>query len=165
MNFTFVKGTTAKKVDINASNSALVMKLSGRTVVKVKAGDKFVITKTGNIEWLCRELSSSLARYADGKLPKDNLYFKLISYIFDYGVKDITIEFLFNSENGYQVLKFEQDQLDKLKKKKTCLNRDRTAYMPRTKNPEGIPVSLWLTKNQSLNFYKLLKKRGLDPES
>lgn len=165
MIFSFIKGKKTTKVNIDAPKSELVLKLPGRTVVKVKAGDKFVITKTGNIEWLCRELSTSLARYINNQLPKDNLYYKLSKYIFDYGINDIKIEFLFNSENGYEILKFEQDQLDKDHKKKGCLNLYRTAYMPRTKNPEGIPISLWLKVNESLNFYKLLKKRGLDPQS
>jgi hypothetical protein len=165
MNFNFVKGNRSTKVDVNAPKEKLVLNLSGRTVVKLKAGDKYVITKTGNIEWLCRELGNTLARYVDGQLPKDNLYYKLVKHIFDFGIKDITVQFLFNSDSGYEVLKFEQDQLDKFYGKKACLNIHRTSYMPRTVNKDQIPISLWLKVNESLNFYKLLKKRGLDPES
>lgn len=142
----------------------VLKKANNRSVIKIVCGDKYIVTKCGSIEWLCKELDNSISRYrvsVSSKsiykgLSKDSLYYKFIKYCIDNDIKELELSVLFSSENGYDVLKFELEFLTINFGKRECLNINNIPYIPKTIHAKK--GSNWLTQNQYLNIMKLLKK-------
>jgi hypothetical protein len=127
-------------------------------ILKIKAKGKYLIAKTHNILWLSSELPRQYERLKEGKLPTTGLYYSLLAYCYQNSIPAIEIEVLFTDVNGYQCLKFELEYLTKHYGKRNCLNKNRLPHVPKT--PLTGKGATWLTVTESLNYQKLLKKKG-----
>ena len=127
----------------------------GRTIVKVSCGDFYVITKCGSIEWLVSELNTTLSKYKKQGVNKDNLYIRFIEKVHKLDFKKGVIEVLYQSDNGYDLLKKELELLIEHYGKRNCMNSNNIPYIPKTIHAKK--GSNWLKQNEYLNFMKLLK--------
>lgn len=164
MQYNLINYNKVKTQKVTFGGSTYILPKNTRSVVKITAGDKYIITKCGSIEWLCKEISTLLGKYQRRNVGIDetNFYTPLIQYIYKYQIPEINIEVLYTSTNGYNVLKYELDELMKHFGKKGCLNNNTTPYLPALKQKDGTdqPSSRWLTLTQFANFNKLLIKKG-----
>lgn len=127
------------------------------SILRISCGDKFYIAKTANPEWVVKEIKSTYARYVHkGGIPENNLFYPLLKHAWSNDISKMRIEILFTSTNGYQVLKYELEQLMQYFGTKDCLNHNNIPHIPKTVSM--LKGSNWLTQNQALNFRKLLTK-------
>lgn len=159
----FYKTKDARPQEIDCSeekkDQPSIVEVKGRAVVKLSFDDKFMITKAGALEWLCREINRTYGKYTRGVASgtvQDSLYFPLVKHCYKYSIDKVFIEIVFQSENGYEVLKNELEQLTEAFKDKNCLNTNNIPYIPKTTHAKK--GSSWLKQNEYLNFMKLLKK-------
>ena len=85
----------------------------------------------------------------------DKLYEKFFDYIKEYPFYEFRVEFLFESENHYQLLIHEQQELDKAKNDEDCFNTSFMAYVP--KGIQG-KRKAWINRGDYLNFMQWMKK-------
>jgi hypothetical protein len=128
------------------------------SVLRLGCGDKFLITKSANPEWMVKEIVTTYNKYLkkDSGIYETNLFFPLLKYSYTHEFPIIVVEVLFTSTDGYQVLKFELEQLIQHFGTKDCLNANNIPHIPKT--VLAAKGSNWLTQNQALNFRKLLTK-------
>ena len=127
-------------------------------VVKIKVGNRFYIGRSVGFHFLRDELKKCFIQYKhrpDG-LSVEHLYFPIVKYMVASGEETATVEILFKSENGYQVMKEELNQLIANYEKKRCLNANRFPHIPAFKTSKS--TSKWLTHNEWLNFKKLVNQ-------
>jgi hypothetical protein len=129
--------------------------INGTAIVKLSYGDKFIITKTRNILFLQSEISKSMGMYRKKKLDKSKFYYLFAKYLCSVEAKRVMCEKLFESENGYEVLKKELEILIELYPNSNCTNQNNIPYLPKT--VRAAKGSNWLKQNEYLNFMKLLK--------
>ena len=127
----------------------------GRAIVKVSCGDYYMITKCGAIEWLEKELNKTFSSYTNQGVHKDNLHLKFIEKCHKLGFNKGVIEVLYQTTNGYDLLKKELELLMEHFGKKNCMNSNNIPYIPKTIHANK--GSNWLRQNEYLNFMKLLK--------
>ena len=143
---------------------ALTFKLSkdfpeeGVTIIKIVAGDKFYITKTKNIDWLVGArgaIRSAYVHYAyRGGIKADNIYLPLIKYMYENKLTNVFVDVLYNSTNGYDILKVEALLLSENFGTPNCLNTNREPYIPKIKTSNPATDSKWLTFDQVGNYNK-----------
>lgn len=127
------------------------------SVVKLTCSSgRYIILKTMNLEFLRVELFKMYGRYHRNGVAETHFLFPLIKHIGRMDHPKIKVDVLFESDNGYDVLKSELDQLAEHFGNKDCLNTNNVPYIPKTQHAKS--GSRWLTQNQALNFRKLLKK-------
>lgn len=126
------------------------------SIIQISCGEKFYIAKTANISWMIEEIKSVYRKYLDKGVLETNLFYPLVKYIYSKTIDILRVDVLFTSTDGYQVLKFELDQLAQHFGTKNCLNINNVPHIPKTKLAKK--GSNWLTQNESLNYRKLLKK-------
>lgn len=128
------------------------------SILRLGCGDKFLITKSANPEWMVKEIVTTYNKYLkkDSGIYETNLFFSLLKYSYTHEHPIIVVEVLFTSTDGYQVLKFELEQLVQHFGSKDCLNTNNIPHIPKT--VLAAKGSNWLTQNQALNFRKLLTK-------
>jgi hypothetical protein len=130
----------------------------GKCVVKLKYGNKYVIVK-------CKEAMSSLKRIENsvnaavrgGKVDQSGLYYFLIEYVLTHPDNKFKVEYIKESESGYELLKLEQELLELGKTNTNCLNNQTEAYIPQYNEDTGMYV--WITKQEVLNFRKWQKSK------
>ena len=127
-----------------------------RSVFKIICGEKYFIGKASSIEWLSSELKTTYGKYLRGGIPETNMFYPVLREYVSKELEELEIEVLFSSDNGYELLKFELEQLIAHYSKPGCLNPNNIPYIPKT--TVAAKGSNWLTQNQALNFRKLLKK-------
>lgn len=130
----------------------------GRAIVKITMGDYYIITKCGSINWLNQEIRNTYKKYKYNKdgVPSTNLYISFIEAIHKKELQYGKIEVLFQSNNGYELLKYELELLIEHFGKRNCKNSNNIPYIPKTVHANK--GSNWLKQNEYLNFMKLLKK-------
>lgn len=128
------------------------------SILRLGCGDKFLITKSANPEWMVKEIVTTYNKYLkkDSGIYETNLFFSLLKYSYTHEYPIIVVEVLFTSTDGYQVLKFELEQLVQHFGSSNCLNTNNIPHIPKT--VLAAKGSNWLTQNQALNFRKLLTK-------
>jgi hypothetical protein len=124
-------------------------------VLRLSCGEKFYIAKTINYSWMIEEIKKTYSKYLKVGIPENNLFYPLIRHLYKHEISTIKVEVLFASTNGYQVLKFELQQLADHFGKKDCLNQNNIPHIP--KSMRAKKGSNWLSVNEELNFRKLLK--------
>lgn len=129
--------------------------IKGNAIVKLSYGDKYIITKCRDIGWLEKEFRSTLRRYDDKELKRENFYYKFAKYIHSVDAKKVLCEIIYQTENGYDVLKKELELLIEHYGNKDCMNENNIPYIPKTIHAKK--GSSWLKQNEFLNFMKLLK--------
>ncbi len=128
------------------------------SVLRLSCGDKFLITKSANPDWMVEEIKKTYHKYLDkdAGIYETNLFFPLLKYSYTHEFPIIVVEVLFTSTDGYKVLKYELEQLIQHFGTKDCLNTNNVPHIPKT--VRAAKGSNWLTENQALNFRKLLTK-------
>lgn len=129
-----------------------------RSVFAAIVNKKMYIGKASSLEWLDAELRSTYGKYMRLGIPETNMFYPLLKYYHDSGAKGINIEVLFTSDKGYDILKFELEQLNAHYGKSYCLNNNSTPHIPKTTRAKK--GSNWLTEADRMNFAKLLNKVG-----
>ena len=128
-------------------------------VIRIGAGGKFFIIKSTNIEWTIEEIRRALGKYQRGGVLETNLFYPFVKWVFKENITKTVIDILFTTTDGYQVLKYELEQLSEHFGKKECLNGNNIPHVPHTiRAKKG---SSWLTDNQRMNYFKLLSKYEL----
>lgn len=126
-------------------------------VVKIKVGDRFYIGRSVGFKFLSDEMRKVYADYNyRAGVYENHLYYPIVKYMHTSGIETAEVEVLFKSENGYEVLKEELNQLIKNFTKKRCLNANNVPYIPKEFTTKT--KSKWLTQNEWLNFKKLIKQ-------
>jgi hypothetical protein len=127
-----------------------------RSVFVAKVNKKMYIGKTSNLEWLAAELKNTYGKYTRLGIPENNLFYPLLKYYHESGAEEMKIDVLFYSEKGYDILKFELEQLQDHFGKAYCLNKNHIPHIPKT--IRAIKGSNWLTEADRMNFAKLLHR-------
>jgi|688.fasta_scaffold1028970_2 hypothetical protein len=127
-------------------------------LVKITAGNRFLIVKTKNLAWLFTELNKMQKKYVAQGVNKTNTYLPLIEHLYRRKLNEVSTEVLLHTENGYDILKMELELLREHYGTERCLNINSEPYIPAW-NPKEKSFN-WLTQNQLLNYYKLVKKLG-----
>jgi hypothetical protein len=121
-------------------------------------GRKFVVVKCKDSMQSLKRIENSLNAFIRGGVnDKNGLYFHLFNYVQQNPNKKFKVQYLFESENGYELLKKEQEELDKNKHNPSCLNNQIEAYVPNYN--EETEMYGWITKQEVLNFRKWQKHR------
>lgn len=150
--------------NIDTETESCVYKLSygDRYIIakgKTLAGSIFLFEKgyayfllggggTGN------EVSGTGHKEGEGK---NTFYFKIYKYIKEHPNLEFNLQVLLESNNGYQLLKTEQLELNKAIRDKKCLNSNIEAYIPqyRTKTKSYG----WISNGYVHAFKKFLKNQ------
>jgi hypothetical protein len=111
----------------------------------------------------CKEAYSSLKRIENGLNSfirggvnnPDGLYFHLYNHVKKNPGKDFMVEILLESDNAYELLKFEQAELNKGIKDRSFLNNQTAAYIPAYNEDEK--AYGWIPPHAVLNFRNWLK--------
>ena len=122
--------------------------------VRLNIGSKFFIVKTKSLAWLEMQLNKCLKAYNISGLSVDNIFYPIVRYIHKTGHYEIYVKVILQSENAYQVIKAEYLALKKVEGQQLCLNASFAPYEP--KFNAKTDMFGWLTKNQFLNYKKLL---------
>lgn len=128
------------------------------SVIKVVCGEYFYICKTASLTWFEQALKKYYGKYAyRNGIREDNMFYPIVKSIHKQELETVHIDVLFSSDNGYKVLQFELKELLEHYGSKKCLNSNQLPVVPKTSYNEA-NKDKWLTLNQSLNYYKHLKK-------
>ncbi len=127
----------------------------GRAIVKVSMGDYYIITKCGSITWLDDEIRSTYRKYLKSGIPETNLCTAFIEALHKKETRYGQIEVLYQTINGYELLKKELELLMVHFGKRNCKNTNNIPYIPKTVHANK--GSNWLKQNEYLNFMRLLK--------
>lgn len=126
------------------------------SILRLSCGDKFMIVKSANPNWMIEEIKKVHNKYLDSGIYESNMFYPLVKYAYAKDLHIVNVEVLFTSTDGYKVLKFELNQLEQYFGTPDCLNENNIPHIPKTKLASK--GSNWLTQNQALNFRKLLSK-------
>lgn len=86
---------------------------------------------------------------------KNTYYRKFYSYIKKNPALDFRVEVILESNNGYQLLKAEQEELTKAIRDKKLLNNNITAYIPKYR--VDTQSYGWISRAYVMNFKRFLK--------
>jgi hypothetical protein len=127
-------------------------------VYKLSFEDRYVIVKAKDhqlsIEGIQKALNQFL-RHSELQRQQTNLYYHFFSYIEKKKNGYFGAEIILESDNAYDLLKCEQEALNKARRDKKCLNNNVDAYIPAFNELTGMYG--WITKQQVLNFRKWVK--------
>jgi hypothetical protein len=88
---------------------------------------------------------------------KNTFYFQFYSFIKANPALEWKVEVIFESDNGYQLLKREQQEIDASIQDKRCLNNNIVAYIPKLR-AKTFMYGDWIKPAHVLNFKKFLKQ-------
>lgn len=130
-----------------------------KCVCRINYGDKYVIAKLKHLNQGLDRIENALNAYIrGGKNNPNGLYCHLFDYVNSHPGGKFKVNVLLESENGYELLKKEQMELDLGRKDPNFLNNQIEAYIPE-RDPDTEMYG-WLTTNEVLNFKKWLKGRS-----
>lgn len=128
------------------------------SVIKVICGEQFYICKTASLTWFEQALKKYYGKYAyRNGIREDNMFYEIVKSIYKQKLEIVHIDVIFSSDNGYKALQYELNQLLEHYGSKKCLNDNKLPIVPKTSYNEA-NAKKWLTVNQSLNYYRYLKK-------
>jgi len=126
---------------------------------KIFVGRKYFIAKTKTCMWLETHLNKMLKQYNSKGLMNNDIYFPIVKHIHNTGYYECRIEFICQSDNPYEVIKAEFLELIDSRDKTLCINKDAAPYIPKFNSKTN--MFGWLTRNQFLNYSKLLHKHNI----
>jgi hypothetical protein len=131
----------------------------GKCVCKVMYGTKkFVIVKCKDSMGSLKRIENSLNAFIrGGKNDPSGVYFHLFNYVTNNPGKKFKVEYLFESDSGYELLKKEQEEIDAAKRNPNFLNNQVEAYIPQYN--DETEMYGWITKQEVLNFRRWQKNR------
>lgn len=131
-------------------------------VFKLIYGTKYVIVKAKNVKGTCSAIQKGLNQFmrgSDTQNTKDNLYFHLYQHIKDFPNKEFSIKVLLQDDNIFRLLKYEHQQLEKVRLDKNCLNNNTEPYIPLF-NEETDQYG-WIPKTAYMSYRSWLKRRKI----
>lgn len=94
---------------------------------------------------------------------KNTYYFQFYQFIKENPGLKWSVELILEHDNGYQLLKREQIELEAAIKDKKCLNSNVIAYIPKFRKESAL-YGDWIKPTHVLNFKKFLKRPSpVDP--
>ena len=129
-------------------------------VVKIQYGKSghYVIAKCKTVSTTLRMIENSLNAFIrGGKNNPGGIYYYLFNFIKDNPGLKFKVTTLVESENGYDLLVREQEELDKGIGNPLFLNNQTTSYVPAF--DEEKETYGWLTKNEVMNYNRFMKSR------
>lgn len=134
--------------------------ISKPCVYKLSFEGKYVIIKAKDHITSINTVQKSLNQFLKGsefqRLPT-GLYFHFFGYVEKKKKGVFSVECVLESDSAYQLLKAEQEALDKSRVDKNCLNNATQAYIPLYNEETGLYG--WIKKHEFLAFKKWLKNR------
>ena len=129
-----------------------------KCVVKVKYNSKYVIAKCKDSIKTLKMIENGLNAFIrGGKNNPAGFHFHLYNYVKDHPGGRFKVEYLLTTDNIYELLKREQEELDKGLADQNMLNNQTEAYI-QPYDPETDSYG-WISKNAYMNFNKWLKAR------
>ena len=125
-------------------------------VVKLTAGRKYMITRCKNLYGFTKILRAAYRKAERGSMEKGELYYHFCTWLVSKKDKRITIDILFESNSGYEILVEERTQLIPSLKSSYCLNNNVEPYIPVFNESTGMYG--WFTKGDILNYNNWVKK-------
>lgn len=127
-------------------------------VIKLKYQEKYVIVKVKDSMTGLKNIENGLNAFLrGGKINEGGLYFHLYKYVMEHPEGSFEVEYLLDSDNVYQLLKKEQEELDAGRSNPNMLNNQVLAYIPQYDHESG--AYGWIPRNAVLNYRKWLKAR------
>ena len=127
-------------------------------VVKVKYNTKYVIVKCKDSMKTLKMIENGLNAFIrGGKNNPAGFHFHMYNYVKDHPAGRFKVEYLLTTDNVYELLKREQEELDAGRDNPNMLNNQTEAYI-QPYDPETDSYG-WIPKNAYLNFNKWVKTR------
>jgi hypothetical protein len=135
-------------------------------VYRLWYSDKYVIVKGKNLAGSIFLIQKGLAYFLAGGVAgeghkegqgKNTFYFQFYTFIKENPQLEWKVEVIFESDNGYQLLKREQQELEAAIADKRCLSGNVEAYIPKFRAKTGM-YGDWIKPAHVLNFKKYLKQ-------
>lgn len=123
-------------------------------VFKLFWGEKYVIVKCKMFARAKTNIETSLFYHLKTGMH-DRLYEKFFDYIKSHPFYEFQLQIIFKSDNHYQLLVHEQEELDKSKDDNNCMNTTFMAYVP--KGIQG-KRKAWINRGDYLNFMQWYNK-------
>lgn len=128
-------------------------------VVKITYGNRYVIAKFKTQSAGLKRIEDNVNSFMRGGTNNpDGLYYHLLNYVKRQPQHRFKVQTLLFSDNPYELLKREQEELDKGRKDKNFLNNQIQAYIPQY-NEEKKMYGGWIPQIAVLNFNNWLKNR------
>lgn len=130
----------------------------GSCVYKLSFNDRYVIVKAKECDKSIEAIQKALnqfMRHSELQRKPQNLYYHFFSYVESKKEGTFIIETIKESDNPYELLKAEQENLWLAAKDVKCLNNNIEAYIPEYNEETGMYG--WIPKSSVLNFRKWLK--------
>lgn len=126
------------------------------SIVKISYGKAYVIAKCKSQPDALKRIENGLNAFIrGGKNNPVGIYYHLYNYVQAHPDNKFKVETLLETDNGYQLLKKEKQELDKGKTNPQFLNNQLEPLIP-AYNDETDMFG-WLKKNEVLNYNKWLK--------
>lgn len=139
------------------------LKILDHTIVKVSYGKKYVIAKCKTQATYLKTMQNDLNAYLrGGKNNPDGTYFHLYNYVKAHPGGSFVVESLLITDNGYELLKKEQQELDLGRNSPNFMNNQVNAHIPEY-DPE-LGSYGWISVNSVRNFQKWLKNSRKRPK-
>jgi hypothetical protein len=125
-------------------------------LVKIKYGNKYVIAKCKKQSSSLKSIENSLNAFIrGGKNNPTGIYYHLFNYVKEHPDNHFKVTPILETENVYELLKAEQQELDRGKNNPNFLNNQTEAYIPEYDYDEK--AFGWIKQNFVLNFRKWQK--------
>lgn len=128
-------------------------------VIKLWYAGKYVIAKCRTLVRLKENVEGGVRRFLKNT-PKgrreDDLYYEIYCHVLNNPDQDFSLEILFSSKNGFELLKAEHMELLKAKYDPRCVNNDFAPYIPRFTQVNG--KKSWINRGCYLNYMKWKQK-------
>lgn len=135
-------------------------------VYRLWYNSKYLVLKTKTLYWSVEKIKKGLhyfLKHTEHSHDPKSLGYKLYNYVEDYPGNNFSIEVILQSDSAYELLRREQQELDKSKQDTNCLNVKFDAYAPRymQSNKKDKPQT-WIKRGTYLNFLRWKKTRHLN---
>lgn len=128
-------------------------------IVKIQYGNRYVIAKFKTQSAGLKRIEDNINSFMRGGINNpDGLYYHLLNYVKRQPQHQFKVKTLLFSNDPYELLKKEQEELDKGRNDKNFLNNQTKAYIP-TYNEEKQMYGGWIPQIAVLNFNNWLKNR------
>lgn len=133
---------------------------TGQCVLRITYdGKKYVIAKGKEGFATLKRIENGLNAFIRGGINNpDGVYFHFYNYIKKNPRKEFKVDVLLESDSAYELLKLEQQELDKGKKDRRFMNNQVSAYIPQW-NEDTKMYGNWIPPHAVMNFRNWLNKK------
>lgn len=127
-------------------------------VVRFIAGNRHMVVKCKNLKTTTTIINKMIvAHKRNSSLKEDNLYYHFIKYVIRQKIEVVEVELLIHTDNCYELLVCEQENIDKYCHDKNFVNNTFDAYIPDFNEDKGMYG--WIPRQAVLNFQRWKKNR------